>query len=457
MTRFVSRILPKTIRGQISGLIIVSLALVSVLSAGTFQLFPPSPKLVHTTAVLRAAIFSYMANSVPAAEVDALIASARGAGMFVERASAAQLATLPTAAGQARLATKLERIGEVKEAAMLADAVVLDKEASLILVKLRPHDGLVFRLPSDRGFVQLLTLRVAFITAMVAIFLIVPAIYAARWIISPLSSFANAARSFGHSTDDNQILPEQGPREIVQVAQALNDMRTRIRSIVESRTRMLAAIGHDLRTPLTRLRLYAERPSSAVVQENMVREITAIDSMLGETLTYLRDDRRVEARLSIDLPSLLQTICSEFSDLGHQVSYRGPDRVIYLCRPNSLRRAITNLIENGIKHGSEVLVSLQVRPGNDIEIDVADDGPGIPFALREKAFEPFFKTDPSRATSRRSGFGLGLSIARDMIRDHEGEIYLTDRVPRGLCVRIALPAAKGLSNADANAVVVGVV
>ncbi|WP_315834398.1 ATP-binding protein [Bradyrhizobium prioriisuperbiae] len=449
MTRLVWRILPQTIRGQVSGLIIISLALVSVIIAGLVQFLPPSPRFIQTTSIVRAAIFSQLASALPDAEIDTLVTSAGNAGIRVEKASAAQLATSPTPVGQARLMAMLDRLSDAKEAVILRTAVALDDDVSMILVRLK-QGNLVFRLPPDMGLFQVLTMRGAVIMMIVVILLIGPAIYAARWIISPLSSFANAARAFGLSMNDNQVLPEQGPREIVQVAQALNDMRTRIRSIVESRTRMLAAIGHDLRTPLTRLRLYAEWPSSAAVQENMIREIATIDNMLGETLTYLRDDRRVEATLSIDLPSLLQTICSEFSDVGHPVSYRGPDRVVYLCRPNALRRAMTNLIENGIKHGTEVWVSLRVRDSDEIEIAVADDGPGIPLEFREKAFEPFFKVDSSRAaTARQSGFGLGLSIARDVVRDHAGEITLDDRAPQGLMVRIVLPPLKDSSCGDA--------
>lgn len=450
MTRLVWRILPQTIRGQVSGLIIVSLALVSVIIAGLLQLLPPSPRFIQNIAIARVAIFSQIANGLPATEIDDLVKSAAHVGVRVETASAAQLAIPSTPLRQARFSARLDKAGDIKEiATVLKDAVALDDDASMILVRLK-QANLVFRLPLDTGLFQVLTMRGAIIMVIVVALLIGPAIYAARWIISPLSSFANAARAFGLSLDDNQVLPEQGPREIVQVARALNDMRTRIRSIVEGRTRMLAAIGHDLRTPLTRLRLYAEWPSSAAVQENMIREIATIDNMLGETLTYLRDDRRIEATLSIDLPSLLQTICSEFSDVGHPVSYRGLDRVVYLCRPNALRRAMTNLIENGIKHGTEVWVSLRVRDTDEIEIAVADDGPGIPREFREKAFEPFFKVDSSRAaTARQSGFGLGLSIARDVVRDHGGEIALDDRAPQGLVVRIVLPAVNVPSSVDA--------
>ena len=222
-------------------------------------------------------------------------------------------------------------------------------------------------------------------------------------------------------------------------------MRTRIRTLVDDRTRMIAAIGHDLRTPLTRLRLRAERLGDGVVQQGMIRDITSINNMLTETLSYVRDDLRTGKNSRIDLPSLLQTICSEFTDIGHDVTYHGPDRLAYWCRPGALTRALTNLIENGLKHGSKVSVSLRLTD-DGIEMQVVDDGPGIAPALREKAFEPFFKGDASRAGGAGPGFGLGLSIARDVVRSHGGEIGLHNHVTQGLAVRILLPASRAELN-----------
>jgi signal transduction histidine kinase len=275
--------------------------------------------------------------------------------------------------------------------------------------------------------------------AIVLVFVTLLSIYAVRWIVSPLSSITAAAQSFGRSPDDSRIASRSGPREIAQVADALNDMRTRIRALLDDRTRMLAAISHDLRTPLTRLRLRAERIGDRDLREGMLHEITQVTRLLDETLDYLREDVRSESASRIDLPSVLQTICAEFADVGHVVSYEGPARLPWTCRPSALRRAISNVVDNAVKHGSAVTVALRARDDGAVEVDVADDGPGIASSARAKVFDPFFKGDDARSSAKRSGFGLGLSIARDVVKGHGGAIDLLDQTPRGLIVRISLP------------------
>jgi signal transduction histidine kinase len=156
----------------------------------------------------------------------------------------------------------------------------------------------------------------------------------------------------------------------------------------------------------------------------------------------LQEARQVDARHRlrprIDLASFLQTICSDFADVGHAVSYAGPPRLTYACRPRALSRAITNIVENAVKHGRNVTVGLSRTTPDQIEIEVLDDGPGIPSALRTKVFEPFFKADDARSRDN-GGFGLGLSIARDIIKRHGGGIEMRPREPSGLRVLLVLP------------------
>ncbi len=275
--------------------------------------------------------------------------------------------------------------------------------------------------------------------AIVLVFVTLLSAYAVRWIIAPLSSVAAAAHSFGRSPDDNRTLNRGGPREIAQVADALNDMRTRVRTLLDDRTRMLAAISHDLRTPLTRQRLRAERIADRNLRAGMLREIAEMTRMLDETLNYLRDDVRSESASRVDLPSVLQTVCAEFADVGHAVSYEGPAHLTWTCRPGMLTRAVSNVVDNATKHGSVVTVALRARDDGALEVDVADDGPGIPSSLREKVFDPFFKGDNARSAADHSGFGLGLSIALAVVKGHGGEIELLDRTPCGLIVRLSLP------------------
>ncbi|MDB5652520.1 MAG: Signal transduction histidine kinase, partial [Tardiphaga sp.] len=264
-----------------------------------------------------------------------------------------------------------------------------------------------------------------------------------RWIIAPLSDVAEAALSFGRSPRDDQVISRRGPREITQVADALNDMRTRIRALLEDRTRMLAAISHDLRTPLTRLRLRVERVGENALRDKMLGDLAAVGRMLDETLDYLREDGKFEAVSRADLPSMLQTICWDFADIGHPVTYLGPSRLAWTVRPRSLTRAITNIVENGVKHGGAVTVALGTATDAGVEITISDDGPGVPAALRGKVFEPFFKVDSARPQGE-GGFGLGLSIAHNIIERHGGEIELGAGEPHGLTVRIRLPVAKAI-------------
>jgi signal transduction histidine kinase len=202
---------------------------------------------------------------------------------------------------------------------------------------------------------------------------------------------------------------------------------------------MLTAISHDLRTPLTRLRLRAERVGDKALREGMFGDLVKIERMLNETLDYMREDGKSEPLSLADLPSLLQTICSEFSDVGHSVVYDGPARLTWAVRPKALMRAVTNIVENGIKHAKSVTVALRNELDQGAEIEIADDGPGIPAKLHGEVFEPFFKVDHARSPNG-AGFGLGLSIAQDIVKRHGGEISLRPREPAGLVVRILLPA-----------------
>jgi signal transduction histidine kinase len=221
----------------------------------------------------------------------------------------------------------------------------------------------------------------------------------------------------------------------------LNEMRERIRLLIEERTRMLLAISHDLRTPLTRLRLRAERILDPGLREAMMNDLVAVTEMLGETLAFLRDGGRSESPRRVDLPSLLRTICGEFADIGHNVSYAGPARLPVICRDRALARAVTNVVENATKHGKVISVALEVPSTARLRIDVSDDGPGIPADLREKVLEPFFKIDAARqGPEGRAAFGLGLAITRDIVRAHGGDIVLTENDRGGLTVQLWLDA-----------------
>lgn len=267
--------------------------------------------------------------------------------------------------------------------------------------------------------------------------------YAGNMIMGPFTRFARAAHALNPEDGTDRPFDERGVREISLLARALNDMRTRIREMIDDRTRMVRAISHDLRTPLTRLLMRAEWSSDDALRDAMLADIARIDSLIEETLTYLKRDVSTETRAQVDLPSLLQTVCYDFANLDLAVSYEGPYRLAFDCKPQALVRAITNLVENGVKFAHAVTVRLRPREDGSVRIEVVDDGPGIPQDLRARVIEPFFKADVSRAPGAPGGFGLGLSIVHDIVSGHGGAMVLLEAEPRGLIVRIDLPARAG--------------
>jgi signal transduction histidine kinase len=263
-------------------------------------------------------------------------------------------------------------------------------------------------------------------------------LWAARALTAPLSSFAKAAEDF--SLDGTAApLPERGPEEIRSVARALNRMRERIRALIDDRTKMLAAISHDLRTPITRMRLRSEFIEDDGHRSRMLRDLDQMRSMLESVLSFLRNDRKLEAMTLVDIATTLQLITDQFTDMGHKVVYDGPEHAMATARPDDLHRSVTNLVENAVRFGAEARLRLVVAP-DLITIEVEDDGPGISDARKEVMLEPFVRGDDARNMDEASGFGLGLSIARAIVLTHGGTLSLHDRQPHGLIVRIQLPA-----------------
>lgn len=281
------------------------------------------------------------------------------------------------------------------------------------------------------GAPWLMTLMSAFICVTVL------GLWAARALTAPLSSFARAAENF--SLDGAaEPLPERGPEEIRSVARALNRMHERIARLMSDRTRMLAAISHDLRTPITRLRLRAEFIEDEGNRKRMLIDLDQMRSMLESVLSLLRNDRKIEAVTLVDIASTLQLIADQFGDMGHVVHYEGPASATAAARPDDLHRGVTNLVENAVRFGAEVTIRLDVA-GTKLTIDVEDDGPGISDARKQEMLEPFVRGDDARTMDESTGFGLGLSIAHAIALAHGGDLSLHDREPHGLIVRMQLP------------------
>ncbi|EWY40233.1 histidine kinase [Skermanella stibiiresistens SB22] len=265
-------------------------------------------------------------------------------------------------------------------------------------------------------------------------------IWVGRLLSAPLKRFAEAAHRLGVD-GEAPLLPETGPRELRQATRAFNQMQTRLHRFVEDRTQMLAAISHDLRTPLTRLRLRAEFVDDPEQQRKMLADLEEMEAMITSTLAFARDDARKEPRVSLDLAAMLESLVDDLGDAGFAIEYAGPQHRIIGCRPMALRRAIGNLIDNALKYGGGARVTLlEQREDGQVAIRIDDDGPGIPVEEQEKVFAPFYRLERSRSRDT-GGTGLGLSVARTIARAHGGDVTLLNRPGGGLSATLILAEA----------------
>ncbi|WP_286785777.1 ATP-binding protein, partial [Pseudomonas sp. UBA3153] len=258
---------------------------------------------------------------------------------------------------------------------------------------------------------------------------------ATRRLATPLLSFAKAARRFGGDFHAPPI-EAVGPHEIRQAILAFNAMQAQIRHFVVDRTQMLAAISHDLRAPLTRMRLRGEFIDDPEQQHKLFRDVDEMQAMINAALDFFRDDARLEQATPFDLSELLLTLVDDYRDQGIEVAFSGPSGLVYRGRPLGLKRALTNLLENAVKYAREPSIDLQALPGR-LLIRIEDRGPGIPEQQLEAVFAPFYRLEASR-NKATGGVGLGLSAARAIIREHGGELRLRNRPGGGLqaCVEL---------------------
>jgi signal transduction histidine kinase len=261
----------------------------------------------------------------------------------------------------------------------------------------------------------------------------------ARMTMRPLKQLAHAATALGNDIE-RPPLPEQGALEIRQAAAAFNAMQTRIRHHIKQRAHMLAAITHDLQTPLTRMRLRFEHIEDPQLKDKLVNDLVAMQSLVREGLELVRSMETTEPMQRLDLDSLIASVCDDAVDAGQDVSANGTTGAALLARPMALRRCIGNLIDNAAKYGRRARVDVR-REGDAALIRIRDDGPGIPEQELEKVFEPFYRVESSRSR-HTGGTGLGLTIARNIVQQHGGSIALKNQREGGLEVSVRLPLQK---------------
>lgn len=273
-------------------------------------------------------------------------------------------------------------------------------------------------------------------TTLVALLVMLASIVMVRWLARPLEQVASAARAF-HVAGSSETVPEEGPREIRALAAAFNDMQSRILRQTRARTQALAAVSHDLKTPLMRVRLRLEDVDEPQLRHALEHDLSEMERMIEATLNYLRGNRSGEETQSVELVALLRSISDEASDVGQSVTLEAPSTVVLRGRRLALKRAITNVVQNAVKYGHRADVALSVSEDQAI-ITVRDEGPGVPGDMMDTVFEPFVRLETSR-NEATGGFGLGLTIASEIISAHDGAIELENRPEGGLAVTIRLP------------------
>lgn len=265
--------------------------------------------------------------------------------------------------------------------------------------------------------------------------------WAVRRLTAPVRTLAAAAEALGRDVNAPP-LPEDGPSEVATAAAAFNTMAARIRRFVEDRTELLTAIGHDLRTPITRLKLRAEFVEDEEQRGKMLADLEELEAMVSATLAFGRDARSTEPVASLDLAELLRTVLDETGDTWPEVAarldYQGPPHLTVRGRPLALKRAMANLVVNAVTYGGCARIRLVPGKGDAVVIEVEDEGPGIPPGELERMFEPFHRGEPSRSRET-GGVGLGLPIARNILRAHGGDVLLANRPNAGVKATVTLP------------------
>ena len=305
-----------------------------------------------------------------------------------------------------------------------------------LVVRFDLDDGgpLVFAAPLS-GVGWALATRIGAEMLIMALGTIVLAVWAARWLIRPLAAFGQAADRLGRDLHGAAI-DEHGPIEIRQAARAFNEMQARLSRFVEDRTQMLAAISHDLRTPITRLRLRAEFVEDAAQRAKLLSDLDDMARMTDSVLAFARDEAGGEDPQPVDLTALIESLCNDAEDAGTPVTCAGALSAPVSGRPVALKRGFANLIDNAAKYGGGVAIRLREN-GGDVAVEIDDDGPGIPDEEMEQVFAPFFRLDGSRGAVK--GSGLGLSVARSIFRGHGGDVALSNRPEGGLRATVTLP------------------
>lgn len=304
-----------------------------------------------------------------------------------------------------------------------------------VTVRLPDGDQIVFRtLAPQPGppLPQQIFLELGVLTMVLAFVLF----FMTRTITRPLSDLARAADAVGRG-ENIPPLKETGARELRDATRAFNAMQDRLQRYLDSRTRVLAAMSHDLRTPLTRLRLRAESIDDAALRERFASDVEEMTQMVNGALNLFKGLTDTESYAPIVVDDLLAALQKEYAELGESIVIEGHSNGPLQARPMALKRCLTNLLHNAVKYGERAHV--KITDGPQLVVSIRDDGEGIPAEALEQVFEPFYRVESSRSRDAGGGTGLGLSIARDIAQAHGGSIVLKNLPGRGLEATLTLP------------------
>lgn len=259
---------------------------------------------------------------------------------------------------------------------------------------------------------------------------------AVRWVTRPLHVLASAADELGRDIH-RPPLPEIGPLEVRRAAHAFNTMQTRLVRYIEDRTRILAAMSHDLKTPITRLRLRAEMLEDEDLRQRFEKDLLEMEAMVGETLDFMRGLDSREPPQPIDIMALLESLQADNEEMGRAVDIEGSATAPFVGAPQLLKRCLANLLDNALIYGQRAHIRIE-EGGTELLIRIRDEGPGLPAEELEKVFEPFYRLESSRNRAT-GGTGLGLSIARNIAQAMGGDVRLRNHPDGGLEASLSLP------------------
>jgi signal transduction histidine kinase len=449
MLKYISWVVPRRIASQIAALIVGSIfihvILLGIIASYYFSKVEDNPLIRGEPTFVRMVLLTRMfAATKDAGQRMVLfnVASTAWPSLKLEDYQHA-MSTIPKGDDQINEATGWSAVALPNLQAELGMKIKIGTnletpENDRILVALENGFAFSFLVPSqlESGFPAVFNLLA--VLGSFAIVLMVISVWAANRLGSPLSRLATAASKFDADQPFASI-PERGPTEVIKVARAFNEMGRRTSQLVEDRTHLIAAISHDLRTPITRVRLRVETISDNELQSSILKDLSVMERMVHSALSFVRDMRSDQSLQSVDLNSLMQTICDDYYDMGRSVVFDSQLRISIFCNQDQITRAVTNIIENGLNFGSSVTLELVETVSGTVDIVVTDDGPGIPDAQKGLVLKPFKRGDEARSSESHEGFGLGLSICAAILKSHRGNITLEDVVPHGLRVRLRLP------------------